>query len=129
MRRRLAEVGSFSQIIRAPKDSHLLILDAVRNIPPGYVATYGQVAAAAGFPGRARLVGHVLKKSPLADEVPWHRVVGASGYISDRPGAGPMEQRRLLAAEGVELAAGNRVDLSAHQWRFAGPPGIGRSKR
>ena len=120
MRRRLVEVGSFSGIVQAPKDSHLRILEAVRQIPPGYVATYGQVAAAAGYPGRARLVGYVLGRCPLAEEVPWHRVVGASGYISERRGSGPMEQRRLLAAEGVELGADNRIDLLALQWRFAG---------
>jgi methylated-DNA-protein-cysteine methyltransferase-like protein len=129
MRQRLGEVVSLTEVARAPKESHLRILQTVRQIPPGYVSTYGQVAEAAGQPGRARLVGYVLGSSPLAADVPWHRVVGASGCISERRGDGPTEQRRLLAAEGVELGADSRIDLLAYQWWFAGFPGPGRQNR
>lgn len=107
-----------------PPDSHLRILDAIRGIPPGYVSTYGEIAKAAGLPGKARLVGRVLRDSMLADGVPWHRVIGATGRISERPGDGGARQRRLLEVEGV-LFERDRVDLSVYLWRFrrrtAGP--------
>lgn len=111
----------------APSDSHLRILDAIRRIPPGFVTTYGQVAQAAGLPGRARLVGRLLSDSPLADGVPWHRVINASGRISERGGPGPDRQRRLLAAEGVELDGRGRIDLKTYLWRSGLPMRRGRS--
>lgn len=81
--------------------------------------TYGQVAVAAGLPRRARLVGRLLSGSPLADGVPWHRVVNASGRISERDGDGPSRQRRLLAAEGVLPDRNGRFDLSRYGRRSA----------
>ena len=59
-----------------------LILDTVMRIPAGKVATYGQVAAAAGLPGRARLVGQSLRGLGEDSIVPWHRVVGSGGRIT-----------------------------------------------
>ncbi len=102
---------------RCPPDSHLRILDAIRRIPPGFVSTYGDVARAARLPGRARLVGRVLRDSELAGEVPWHRVIGAGGRISDRSGDGPARQRRLLEEDGI-VFEGERVDLTVYGWRF-----------
>jgi len=99
-----------------PRVSHLLILTAVRRIPRGRVATYGDIAAAAGMPRRARLVGRVLAESPLADGVPWHRVISASGRISLRDGEGPTRQRRLLESEGIVFTA-NRIDLARYRWK------------
>lgn len=92
------------------------ILAVVDSIPPGRVATYGQVAGEAGLPGRARLVGRVLGELAGASELPWHRVVSASGRISTRPGAGPQEQGRRLRAEGVPVLHG-RLDLRRHLWQ------------
>lgn len=88
----------------------------VDSIPPGRVATYGQVAAEAGLPGRARLVGRVLSELPANSELPWHRVVGAGGAIAQRPGDGPSVQRRRLRAERVRFRPGGRVDLAASGW-------------
>ncbi len=99
-----------------PNPAHLRILSVIRRIPEGRVCTYGRIAAAAELPGRARLVGRVLRDSPLADDVPWHRVVGASGRISERPG-GTTGQRAKLAAEGVELTMGGRIDMETYLWR------------
>lgn len=83
---------------------------AVASIPPGRVATYGQVAEAAGLPGRARLVGRALRELPEGSPIPWHRVVGAGGRISPRgDGQGEREQRLLLADEGVVFTASGRV--------------------
>ena len=90
----------------------------VAAIPPGKVATYGQVAERAGLPGRARLVGRALRELPERSPVPWFRVVGAGGRISDRRDPdGQLEQRLLLEDEGVGFGPGGRIDLGAHLWR------------
>ncbi|HEY8147429.1 MAG TPA: MGMT family protein [Vicinamibacteria bacterium] len=88
---------------------------AVRAIPRGRVATYGQVARLVGVPRGARAVGWALRALDPRREraVPWHRVVGAAGRISLRAGAGPVLQRRRLRSEGVRLRSG-RVDLRRH---------------
>jgi len=99
-----------------PNPAHLQILGVVRRIPEGRVCTYGRIAAAAGLPRRARLVGQILRDSPLADEVPWHRVINASGRLSDRRG-GTTGQRARLVAEGVEVTACGRVHLGTYLWQ------------
>jgi methylated-DNA-protein-cysteine methyltransferase-like protein len=86
------------------------ICHAVESIPRGRVASYGEVAAMAGLPGRARLVGRVLSHLPPGSEVPWQRVFNARGAIS-LEGEGAARQRRLLEAEGVRFRASGRVDL------------------
>lgn len=72
---------------------------AVAALPPGDVASYGEIAAAAGSPGAARAVGRVLRD--LGDEVPWWRVIRGDGRL-----AAPdvEEQARRLAVEGVHVA-------------------------
>ena len=102
----------------APRDEQLKVLSAIRQIPRGFVSTYGRVADAAGFPKRARWVGQILRNSPLADGVPWHRVVNAAGRISLRGGDGPRHQCRLLKAEGVEINEKGRINLTRHLWKF-----------
>ncbi|HWL93168.1 MAG TPA: MGMT family protein [Phycisphaerae bacterium] len=97
-------------------DTHLRILGVIRRIPRGKVSTYGRIAALAGLPGRARLVGRILRESPLADSVPWHRVIGASGKISFREGEGPGVQIERLAIEGVRVDAQMRVELRSFLW-------------
>jgi methylated-DNA-protein-cysteine methyltransferase-like protein len=90
------------------------ILRVVRRIPAGRVATYGEVAAHADLPGRARLVGWALRGCD--DDVPWQRVLNAKGEISLGPGSGDL-QRDLLESEGVEFDARGRVDLARFGWR------------
>ena len=95
-----------------------LILATVAAIPRGSVATYGQVAEVAGLPGRARLVGRVLRD--LADDsaVPWHRVVNAQGGISERGRpVSVREQRLLLKDEGVTFDRRGRIVLADHRWQ------------
>ena len=82
------------------------ILDQIRRIPKGKVATYGAVAEAAGFPRAARQVVWALRSSK---DVPWQRVLGAGGKIR-LPGESGMEQKLRLRVEGVEIS-GDRVDL------------------
>jgi|SRR5690242_21814061 methylated-DNA-protein-cysteine methyltransferase related protein len=91
------------------------IVRAIRSIPEGSVASYGELAARAGLPGRARLVGRILGEMPDA-KLPWHRVLRADGRIAFPPGSRSFrEQVRRLAGEGVLVVRG-RVDLSRHGW-------------
>jgi len=87
----------------------------VCKIPRGRVATYGQVAAAAGYPGAARQVAWALHNSGGA-VVPWHRVVGAGGRILLQGNAG-LEQRLRLESEGVAFQ-GPRVRIKDHAWKI-----------
>ncbi len=89
------------------------ILRQVRRIPRGKVATYGDVAYAAGFPGAARQVAWALHGS---SGLPWQRVVGAGGRIR-LPREGGHEQRFRLEMEGVHFR-GKSVDMAAHQHKF-----------
>lgn len=89
------------------------IFKSVRRIPPGRVATYGQVAEMAGLDGQARQVGYALHTLTSADDVPWHRVVNSRGEVSPRSSGDSHElQRMLLEAEGVTFDAHGRIDLA-----------------
>jgi|SRR5690606_4473151 methylated-DNA-protein-cysteine methyltransferase-like protein len=92
------------------------ILTTLHQIPAGKVIAYGQLAAAAGLPGAARLVGRVLGELPEDSQVPWHRVVSAQGKISLPPDSpGFIEQERRLRAEGVNCVNG-KLSLKRYQW-------------
>jgi len=100
----------------------------IRKIPRGKVATYGDVAYAAGFPGAARQVVWVLHGA--GGLLPWQRVVGAGGRIL-LPGVKGAEQRFLLQSEGVAFI-GLRVDMKLHRhaWpRFRKEPKPQRTQR
>jgi methylated-DNA-protein-cysteine methyltransferase-like protein len=91
----------------------------IRGIPRGRVATYGQVAALAGRERAARGVAWILHSSSKAAGLPWHRVIGGQGRISLARGKGFEEQKAKLAAEGVAVGRGGRIDLKRHQWEPA----------
>lgn len=93
---------------------HLIykILSVVEEIPPGYVATYGQIAALIGRERNARLVGTVLSRADRYGSYPCHRVVNAQG----RTAPGWSTQRLLLEEEGVSFRANGCVDLKKHRW-------------
>ncbi|MBS0560628.1 MAG: MGMT family protein [Proteobacteria bacterium] len=96
----------------------MAICAVIRRIPKGWVATYGQVAAMAGMPRRARLVGYVLQNLDPAVRIPWHRVINAKGEVScslSRNGGDGL-QRTRLEKEGVEFDERNRVDLARFRW-------------
>ena len=95
------------------------VLHVVRQVPPGRVVSYGQVALWVGSPRAARQVGGVLYGLREADgDVPWQRVVNARGGISTyKVGAGEL-QVALLRAEGVEVST-DGVDLAGWGWRPA----------
>ena len=94
-----------------------LIWSAVREIPRGKVATYGQIAELADLEGHARQVGYALHNLPPRSSVPWHRVINAKGEISPRSAGDSHElQRMLLEAEGVEIDLRGRIDLKVFRW-------------
>lgn len=91
------------------------VYQAVKKIPQGRVATYGQVAVLAGSPGAARAVGNALHFNPHPD-VPCHRVVNAQGRVAENFGFGSWrEQKKRLLAEGVKFKSSRKVDLQRHQ--------------
>ena len=87
-------------------DFRVRVLRAVRRIPPGRVATYVDVAAAAGVPRAARAVGNIMKGCRVPG-VPCHRVVAAGGRLGGYGGSEAMK-RALLGAEGV-IVSGVRI--------------------
>jgi methylated-DNA-protein-cysteine methyltransferase-like protein len=95
---------------------------AVAAIPHGSVSTYGGIAARAGLPRAARLVGRALSTAPAALALPWHRVLGAGGRIVFPAGSRHFrEQRRRLEAEGISVHRGRvklppAKDLDALLW-------------
>jgi O-6-methylguanine DNA methyltransferase len=92
------------------------VLAVVRRIPPGRVATYGDVAAMAGRPRAARAVGNIMRTCGRPD-IPCHRVVAAGGRLGGYGGNEPLK-RALLRAEGVPISATRIAGLQ--RYRIAG---------
>lgn len=92
----------------------LRIYEAVKQIPRGKVATYGQVAALAGNPRMSRAVGNALHKNPDPDSIPCYRVVNSKGELADEFAFGGKDiQKNLLEADGIKVING-RVDLKIY---------------
>ena len=94
------------------------IYEAVKKIPVGKVATYGQIAKLAGDKNMARAVGNALHKNPDPVNIPCYRVVNAKGELSGEfafGGAGAQE--KLLKADGIEVTNG-KVDLKEYGWEI-----------
>jgi methylated-DNA-protein-cysteine methyltransferase-like protein len=85
-------------------DFERAVAAAVAALRPGEVASYGEIAAEAGFPGAARAVGNWLRRT--TEPVPWWRVVTASGRLAPRAA---VEQRQRLESEGVVFTESGRV--------------------
>ncbi len=93
------------------------IYEAVKKIPKGCVATYAQVAEAAGDRKMARAVGNALHKNPDPSSIPCHRVVNAQGELAGNYAfGGAWKQAEILESEGVEVIDG-RVDLEKYHWK------------
>lgn len=94
------------------------IYDVVAKIPPGKVATYGQVADMAGMKGHARLVGYALHYLPQNSILPWHRVINSFGKISYAISRNTYDnlQRRLLESEGILVDHEGKIDLKHYRW-------------
>ena len=93
------------------------VYEFVAQVPAGSVVTYGQVALELGSPSAARAVGYALYFMPPALDVPWWRVINATGAISYRGrGEAADLQRRRLQDEGLAFDGEGRVDLKKHRW-------------
>ena len=92
------------------------IWETVQDIPAGCVANYGQIAGLAGIPRGARQVGYALRCAPAEMQLPWHRVVAATGKSAFGRDSQPFRtQRDRLADEGVQFVNG-KVDLDKYRW-------------
>jgi methylated-DNA-protein-cysteine methyltransferase-like protein len=95
----------------------------IAAIPRGQVSTYGEVARAAGLPGRARMTAYALRVAPDELALPWHRVLGAGGRIVfPARSKSFLEQARRLRSEGVKVTQGKVpasaiADLAARRYR------------
>ena len=101
----------------------------VAQIPPGRLATYGQIADLIGAFGCARQVGWALRRLPLPSSIPWHRVVNAQGRIAmavSREGSDWL-QRDLLLQEGIPVDARGQLPLARYRWWPQADPGTGAS--
>lgn len=99
----------------APTEFRVRVLSVVRRIPPGRVATYGDVAEAAGRPRAWRAVGNIMRDCS-ARGVPCHRVIAAAGRLGGY--GGNLELKRaLLRAEGVLVSATRVRDFVARRWQ------------
>ena len=109
----------------SPPDLHVFqarVWEVARQIPPGKVATYGQIASLLPPPANMdpkaylafgpRWVGGAMAACP--EDTPWQRVINSRGEISSRPGA--KKQRVLLEEEGVEFDDHARIDLKKYRW-------------
>ena len=115
----LSQIFSIKKMI---KESYDIITDsptkriyeAVKQIPKGHVATYGQVAAMAGNPKMSRAVGNALHKNPDPENIPCFRVVNAKGELAGAFAfGGEGKQAKLLEEDGVVVVDG-KVDLDVY---------------
>lgn len=90
------------------------VITVVRRIPPGRVATYGDVAAMAGRPRAARAVGNIMRNCGRRD-VPCHRVIAAGGRLGGYGGSESLK-RALLIAEGVPVSGSRVRELDRVRW-------------
>ena len=95
---------------------HDEIVNTIKKIPRGKVATYGQIAAIAGNPMAARQVVRALHTSSGKEKLPWHRVINKQGKISLPPGDGFEIQKGLLEKEKVVVSAAGKIDLKEYLW-------------
>jgi O-6-methylguanine DNA methyltransferase len=115
------EIGEYSLMsTRTPHTRQTVpfssaVLSVVRRIPPGRVATYGDVAGMAGKPRAARAVGNIMRECHTRD-VPCHRVVGAGGALGGYGGNTELK-KSLLRAEGI-VVVGRRIRrFAALRWQ------------
>jgi O-6-methylguanine DNA methyltransferase len=107
-------VKRVSPVKRVNTDFTSRVLSVVRKIPAGRVATYGDVAAAAGRPRAARAVGNIMRTCSRPD-IPCHRVIAAGGKLGGYGGDERLKRSRLIA-EGV-IVSGTRIPLKQYRWR------------
>ncbi len=90
----------------------------IKEIPPGKVATYGQIATYAGNYRAARQVAWILHSSSRKDNLPWHRVINSKGHISLPPGQGYETQKEMLEKEGIIFEEKDKINFDQYLWEF-----------
>lgn len=93
------------------------VIEIIKAIPEGQVATYGQVAALAGHPRAPRQVAGILKRYSAKYELPWHRVISSKGAISIKDPHGRIEQAERLREEGIEVTSSWEINLATYGWK------------
>jgi len=99
------------------KTFHQRVIELVKRIPKGRVATYGQIAALAGNPRGARQVVRTLNVASEKERLSWYRIINREGRISLKPGQGYELQRSLLEADGVVFDQSDTIPLIKYQWK------------
>ena len=92
------------------------IINFIKKVPRGAVATYGQIAALSGNPTAARQVVRILHSCSSKYRLPWHRIINSKGKISLPRGHGYESQQSLLEKEGILFGKGDLIDLRTFQW-------------
>lgn len=92
------------------------VFAVIHQIPVGRVATYGDIARMAGYPGYARHVGKLLGNLPEGSTLPWFRVINSQGKISLK-GDDLIRQQRHLQAEGIDVSAAGSISLHRYRWQ------------
>jgi methylated-DNA-protein-cysteine methyltransferase-like protein len=119
VRRRKTEFSNYRDVLFGSginmDDFASQIYSQVHQIPHGKVATYGDIAKFAGYPGYARQVGRLMATLPEGSKLPWHRVINAKGMIS-LSGNDLQRQRERLLQEGIEVAESGKLRLAKYRW-------------
>ncbi|WP_256759301.1 MGMT family protein [Cohnella sp. WQ 127256] len=95
------------------------VVEIIKNIPEGFVMTYGQIAECAGSPRGARQVVRILHSLSAKHNLPWHRVVNIKGEVAIQEEESRYMQKLYLENEGVEIGLDGRIDLD--EYRFNPP--------
>jgi methylated-DNA-protein-cysteine methyltransferase-like protein len=95
---------------------HQKVVKIIKQIPPGKIATYGQIALYAGNPRASRQVARILHSSSDKEKLPWQRVINRKGYISLKKGAGFEKQKALLQSEGIRIDLQGKINLRRYLW-------------
>ena len=92
------------------------VIEIIKRIPAGKVATYGQIANLAGNNKAARQISRILHSSSEKYDLPWYRVINSQGKISLRSGDGFEMQKAMLESEGIQVIK-DRIDLVKYKWQ------------
>jgi methylated-DNA-protein-cysteine methyltransferase related protein len=94
------------------------VLQRIKSIPSGRVATYKQIAELAGKPQGSRGVAWILHSCSITYKLPWHRVLNSQGQISFEIGSHNFrQQKKLLEKEGVVFNSNGKLSLTQFQWK------------
>ncbi|MHA2223620.1 MAG: MGMT family protein [Candidatus Hodarchaeales archaeon] len=94
------------------------VINIIKDVPVGKVATYGQIATYAGNPRASRQVAWILHSSSRKANLPWHRIINSKGRISLPRNRGYELQKELLENEGVVFGKNDTIDFKIFLWQI-----------